>query len=107
MKVILSTLLCGAAAAKYDDITDGFIPLPPGHEDFPEPFPQWGKLNSTFSSILDMLGTETQNDGLPFLPCSSTPDVRMRDGTKIYTSLVIPYPCDKKRPAMLVRSPYG
>jgi hypothetical protein len=104
IKVVLTSVICVAVAATDASLADKLISMPPGHDDFPETFSLWGKLNSTFEEIVNMIDTE---DVDLFGFCSSQPDVRMGDGTKIFTSVVIPPKCDKKRPAMLVRSPYG
>lgn len=46
-------------------------------------------------------------DTLPFLPVTTTLNVTMSDGVEIWTRVVNPHPHDKKKPACLVRSPYG
>lgn len=110
MKVALGALLWPAVLSRTIDI-DTIIP--PFHDvsEFPEPFPGWGKLNSTFGTALDVLSQEGSNADLPFLPCITQPKVTMTDGTEIYTMLVRPsgllHGCNHKRPAMLIRSPYG
>lgn len=50
---------------------------------------------------------ESLLESLPFLPKTETLNVTMSDGVNINTIVVNPWPYDKKKPACLVRSPYG
>jgi len=59
----------------------------------------WGQLTKSFDESVG-------SGGLP-VPQFVNTKVYMLDGTPLSTQILIPYPTEKRRPAVICRSPYG
>jgi hypothetical protein len=91
------------------DWVDSAMPAIHNESEYPDEMHAWKNLEPAWKAIHSRhhIGLNMTADGLPLLPCVSFPDIRGANGTKLFTVVVRPWPCNKKRGAILVRSPYG
>jgi len=91
----VAPLLLGAAAGRGT--------VSHGVESYPPAFQLWDSVSQIFQDYM------AQNDVQPGanLPHISFHKVNMTDGVTLDTIIINPYPYDAKKPACVVRSPYG
>jgi hypothetical protein len=101
--MLLSTILSAQLLQAHGDWVHDTMAMVHQPDKHPKILKSWDSFDSVWN---DIMRAHAPNNSL-HLPCVSYPEVRMSDGTLISTTLVNPWPCDKKKGAMLVRSPYG
>jgi len=70
---------------------------------YPDPFQQWDSVSQILQDYMTEHNVKQQDN----LPKISFQKVNMTDGVTLDTIIINPYPYDAKKPACVVRSPYG
>merc|ERR1719181_391819 len=104
-QMLRKTLILALVFISQGGWIDDAVPLIHKPSEYPDQFRAWDTFESVWQSV--RRNHNMTSESLPLLPCVSFPNVTMSDGAKIFTILVNPWPCNKKKGTVVVRSPYG